>query len=63
MWLARDLVSEAIEVSLERRSPFLKALVVQERGEPQVQLPRAAFGASRLGDDGASHDLKSETHA
>lgn len=63
VWLTRDPVAEAIQVALKRWSPLLEALVVQERGEPPVQVPRAAFGASELRDDGTSYDLEAEAHA
>lgn len=61
--LTRDPIAEAIQVSLDRRPPLLEAQVIQEGREPPVQLPRAAFGASQLGDDGASYDLEAEAHA
>jgi hypothetical protein len=56
-------VAQAVKVALDRRPPLLEALAVQERREPPVQLPRAAFRASQLGHDGTTYDLESKAHA
>lgn len=63
VWLAGHAIAETIEVVVDSGLPLFKAAVVQLGGESAVEVPRPAFGAGELGNDGPANDLKTAAHA
>lgn len=55
MRLAVDLAAEPFQVGLDRRSPLLDVVAVEQAREAPMELPRAPFGARELRDDRAAY--------
>lgn len=56
-------IPETVQVSVNCGLPLFEAAAAELSRECAVELPRSAFGAGELGDDGPADDLEAAAHA